>query len=42
MGVKSLKDIENECKTEFNNLELVFVKVILKVRLLNIFILQIN
>ena len=23
-GSKSLKDIENECKTEFNNLELVF------------------
>ena len=41
-GSKSLKDIENECKTEFNNLELVFFKVILKVRLLNIFILQIN
>ena len=39
-GIKTLKDIENECLNEFKELELFFVKAIQRVRLLSIFIQQ--
>ena len=39
-GSKTLTDIEKECKAKFDNLELILIKVILKVKLLSIFTLQ--